>query len=393
MIRNIGIGWQLHDRTGWGVYGINLALQLLARENLQPVLLFSPGQLPENPLQHQLLQPLVDACRKLAAMAQRFPKFQPHAEKLIVLNGLGNNFSHQPGLLQSPANAGVIFFENTAFNAQGRKRAAHFPLLITGSHWNENLLREKGFTNQIVTVIQGVDPTIFHPAPKAGFFGERFVIFSGGKLEYRKGQDIVIAAYKKFNQRHPESLLLCAWHNSWPATMAEIVAGGLVDGVPDSNGPQAANLGRWLEKNGLLPKSFLVLAETPNIYMAPIMREADVALFPNRGEGGTNLVMMEALACGLPVIMAANTGQLDFADPEIGFPLTTQGPVKATSHMAGVEGWGESDQDEILEKLEEVYQHRDQARERGKNAARRLENFTWQIQVDKLLNTVLDFFS
>ncbi|MBN2706199.1 MAG: hypothetical protein JXR89_07155, partial [Deltaproteobacteria bacterium] len=83
----------------------------------------------------------------------------------------------------------------------------------------------------------------------------------------------------------------------------------------------------------------------------------------------------------------------DFADPEIGFPLTTQGPVKTTSHMAGVEGWGESDQDEILEKLEEVYQHRDQARERGGNAARRLENFTWQIQVDKLLSTVLDFFS
>ena len=34
-----------------------------------------------------------------------------------------------------------------------------------------------------VECIQGIDPAVFHPAPRRGDFPDRFVIFSGGKLE------------------------------------------------------------------------------------------------------------------------------------------------------------------------------------------------------------------
>ena len=39
---------------------------------------------------------------------------------------------------------------------------------------------------------------------------ERFLIFSGGKMELRKGQDIVLAAFKIFARRHPEATLVTA---------------------------------------------------------------------------------------------------------------------------------------------------------------------------------------
>ena len=45
--------------------------------------------------------------------------------------------------------------------------------------------------------------------------------------------------------------------------------------------------------------------------MPDVLRRADVALFPNRCEGGTNLVAMEAAAVGVPVVLSANTGHLD----------------------------------------------------------------------------------
>ena len=64
------------------------------------------------------------------------------------------------------------------------------------------------------------------------------------------------------------------------------------------------------------------------------LRRADVALFPNRCEGGNNLVAMESIASGVPVILSANTGHLDII-AEIGsdvlFPLVRQGRVPPAS--------------------------------------------------------------
>jgi hypothetical protein len=44
----------------------------------------------------------------------------------------------------------------------------------------------------------------------------------GGKLELRKGQDLVVAAFRVFRQRHPEARLIVAWHNSWLGHMRTI---------------------------------------------------------------------------------------------------------------------------------------------------------------------------
>ena len=45
--------------------------------------------------------------------------------------------------------------------------------------------------------------------------------------------------------------------------------------------------------------------------MASLLKQADIAVFPNRCEGGTNLVAMEAIACGIPTVLSANSGHLD----------------------------------------------------------------------------------
>lgn len=42
------------------------------------------------------------------------------------------------------------------------------------------------------------------------------VLHAGGKLEFRKGQDLVVAAMRRFLPHHPDARLLFAWHNPWP---------------------------------------------------------------------------------------------------------------------------------------------------------------------------------
>jgi glycosyltransferase involved in cell wall biosynthesis len=117
----------------------------------------------------------------------------------------------------------------------------------------------------------------------------------------------------------------------------------------------------------------------------------DVALFPNRAEGGTNLVAMEAMACGVPTILSRNTGHTDLIEDENCYPLVEQRPLSGEeAGFGGVAGWGESDIDEIVEALERVYAHREEARQRGLAGAATLGQFTWARTAREMKALVLE---
>ena len=62
---------------------------------------------------------------------------------------------------------------------------------------------------EIKVIHERVDDSVFSPTPKSGLLPEEnFYIFSGGKIEYRKGQDLVLQAFKIFVERHPNAALL-----------------------------------------------------------------------------------------------------------------------------------------------------------------------------------------
>jgi glycosyltransferase involved in cell wall biosynthesis len=117
----------------------------------------------------------------------------------------------------------------------------------------------------------------------------------------------------------------------------------------------------------------------------------DVALLPSRCEGGTNLVAMECMACGVPVILSANSGHLDLIEDDNCFALVQQGELTGREAAFGeVAGWGESDIDEAVEALERVYAHRDEARQRGMRGAATLSRFTWARTAEQMKAVVLE---
>jgi glycosyltransferase involved in cell wall biosynthesis len=121
----------------------------------------------------------------------------------------------------------------------------------------------------------------------------------------------------------------------------------------------------------------------PNPLLPPVLRAMDVAVFPNRCEGGTNLVAMECMACGVPAILADNTGQRDLVAPGACLPLATQGPVP------GRPGWGESEVGEIVEALETAWRDRMRARAIGRAGAERLARLSWRAQAAELKRALL----
>lgn len=387
----LGIGWEIGNNTGWRVFGLNLTLQLLKRPDIEPVPLLPLGQ-PEtlNPLQRELLQPSMTHQQRLWRQLQQHPD-QVATCNFLILKGMGNRGMIAPQMqrLVGRHNVAMIFSEDTQWDAQGLAIAHRFDRILAGSSWNAAVLRSVGIS-QVQTVLQGIDPSLFHPAPRSGLFGDRFVIFSGGKLEYRKGQDIVVAAFKAFHSRHPEALLLTSWHNQWPQTMAEIERGGYVSGVPTATPSGRLQIKAWLMQNGIPGDAVVDVGAIANDQSAQILREADAALFPNRAEGGTNLVAMECLACGIPTILSANTGHLDLIRDDCCYPLRQQGKVASTPQFWGTEGWGESAVDEIVETLEIIYQNRDEAQQRSKQAVLLMQEWTWEKQVKRLVEAIAD---
>jgi glycosyltransferase involved in cell wall biosynthesis len=145
-------------------------------------------------------------------------------------------------------------------------------------------------------------------------------------------------------------------------------------------------LPKWLTANGLQPGQFLDLGGVPNHLMGRVLREMDVAVFPNRCEGGTNLVAMECMASGVPTIVSDNTGHKDLVATGAPYILTRQSPV--TVPDLGTEGWGESDVDEIVDKLEQAFTDREDARRRAAAGAAAMAALSWENQVGQLYRTL-----
>jgi glycosyltransferase involved in cell wall biosynthesis len=229
---------------------------------------------------------------------------------------------------------------------------APYDVLLCASHWNAELLKAH-CRKPVEIVIEGIDPSLFHPGPKSGLLPkDRFYIFSGGKVEYRKGHDLTLLAFREFSRRHPEATLVTLWHSPWPQLSAGFQ--GRLAAALTLNARGMIDAPRWLAANGIDPAKVIELPQTPNPLMPQILRDMDCALAPSRAEACTNLLAKEAMAAGLPVILAANTGVKDLIDDGNCLALTRQGPIRQES-LGGTDGWGESDVEEILAALERLY--------------------------------------
>ncbi|MBY0510388.1 MAG: glycosyltransferase family 4 protein, partial [Rhodospirillaceae bacterium] len=308
----IGIGWQVAVPSGWGTYGTNLALALAAR-GIEPALFLLASKLRVTPAQVEVLRPLVVKQKDWYNTAQRgglvldFPMLHPMGDELRFHDLLKGT--------RGRPNVAVPFFESAVIPRENIEAAKQFALIVAGSSWNAEILARHKVTVPVRTCLQGVDLELFTPGAKTGHFGDRFVVFSGGKLEYRKGQDLVVAAFKRFHAKYPQALLVTAWHSPWPQLAAGLRDSQHVVATAGTKPDGTLDVGSWLLANGLPSTAFHDMGPIPNPATPQVLREVDLAVFPNRCEGGTNLVAMEAMACGVPVALSRNTGHLDLIKP------------------------------------------------------------------------------
>lgn len=200
--------------------------------------------------------------------------------------------------------------------------------ILLGSSFAADSFVASGVPEHKLRVVPyGVDLGVFSPPPAPRIPDGRFRVVYAGQLTQRKGLSYLLRGYRRF--RRPDSVL----------TLVGSVVGGLEPLAP------------WCELFEHVPhQTRPALAER--------YRQSDVFVFPTLVEG-MPLVVLEAMACGLPVVVTAN------------------GPAGIVRD--GVEGFviPERSDEAVAERLELLYREPGLRLEMGRRAAARALDFGW----------------
>jgi glycosyltransferase involved in cell wall biosynthesis len=353
-MQKVMMRWQAGTLSGWAILGLNLFEHWASDPAIQPLMgiPLSLRDLPgSSPLRYAAMRNEMDRSNRFVE-ALAAGKINLRDQGVVVIDAFGNRLSPFVPLSEQAGarNIARCIFEDSRI--EDTPPIDRYDSVLCASHWAAELLRSA--TNKPVTMIhEGIDHSIFFPGPRSGLLDpECFYVFSGGKIEFRKAQDLVISAFREFAARHDDAVLVTAWNSPFPVEWSAGFQGNLPSPLRTYAGQ--LQITQWAVENGIKPHQFIELPLTANSLMPAVLREMDCALQVSRCEACTNLPAMEAMACGVPVILADNTGMRDLIDSDNCVALRCQDRVDGPSPMT-TEGWGESRAEEIVVALESLY--------------------------------------
>lgn len=247
----------------------------------------------------------------------------------------------------------------------------------TPSHFSRNTFIESGIDPDKIQVIpNGIDPFLFcpngakYPLPT----NKRLkLLFVGGTI-YRKGIDLLLRAYIKAFTGNDDVCLV----------IKDIGTSSFYEGQTNQK------MIDDIRKVANTPEIIYIDDKLEEEQMAQLYRACDVLVLPYRGEG-FGLPVLEAMACGLPVIVTAGGATDDFVEEAFAWK------IKATKKSIGHTLSGkpfvkeafllEPDLDELIETLKKLRNYQTNLKSMGMLAqyvAR--TNWTWERATLKLLS-------
>jgi glycosyltransferase involved in cell wall biosynthesis len=173
---------------------------------------------------------------------------------------------------------------------------------------------EAGFPEDKVYVIpHGYSEEIYYPLTLEeklearrglGIPEDAFVVLNLGAMIHNKGIDILVRAFAEFRKSNPKAILLLKDDKNLYGIGAQGVVGQILQQYPECNTPE------------LVSSVKLLSATLPLSEMRKLYGLADVYASPYRAEG-FNLPVLEAMACGVRVIVTKGGATDDFAPNDV----------------------------------------------------------------------------
>lgn len=400
---NYYIDWFIRRNSGWGLIGYHMARQaMLAGDHFFSIASIQEEVSSFTPFDSGLINYLQSYRKKVGHFVRLRKVIDSDAVRFYQLSHSDleseNPFTTRVDV-EGAKRIGLIVIEHECFEDSPLERLdKNLDMLVVASQWNYDLLRRRGFpAHKLRIVYQGIDETLFFPYLPARQNDGQFYFYSSGQIGLRKSQDVVLKAFKRFAKDVPQAVLVTNWH---VLGEAKIVSQLNFDPIFAAKFPiqnnDYVNFTAGVEMMGIPPHQFIDLGLEGNQQIANIMRKCHAAIFPNRSEGGTNLMAMEAIACGLPVILANGTGQSDLIrllpqlrELSMNRPLQLQFAfhpqfTNKELYQAYEKNWFWADENELYEKMHLVYRHYAYHAQNATGLAKSIQQFTWKSYYQQL---------
>lgn len=181
-------------------------------------------------------------------------------------------------------------------------------------------------------------------------------------------------------------MLLTNWYNQWGESFKTMSASPFIKFNNTISTNYENTINKILFDNGIDITRVINIPPTPNTSMARIYKNTDIGLFPNRCEGGTNLVLMEYMACGKPTIASFNSGHKDILTSENSIKIEKMRQIKVYKEKKNIAIWDEPNLDEIISHLEWAYHNRENLKVIGEQAGIDLGKMTWNQSAKNFYN-------
>lgn len=269
--------------------------------------------------------------RELHPQLRRMGMLDPAAPEL--------SFSH-PGT--PPFDHLYTVWETTRLPKSWLRYAKAYKTVFAPSNWCAEVLRDEGFA-PVHYAPHGVDSDVFSPWGPVNRPFERKTFLWSAHNQYRKGLDVMLAAWARFWRQRPMAQLLllgCGIGSAMPA-------------APDRSqriGP--FEIHDYFELGASI---YEIIDPLSDQELAALYRGVDFYVSTSRSEG-FGFVIAEAMACGAPAIFGDFGGARDFVFPGA---LTYAGAATAADYsdkkFFDVGGWWEPDGDALVARLFEAH--------------------------------------
>jgi GT2 family glycosyltransferase len=243
------------------------------------------------------------------------------------------------------------------------------------STFNERTFRDSGVKVPICVMPLGVDTAYFSPSIRSVKPEDGFTFLSVFEWGERKAPEVLLRAFSdEFSSDEPVRLI-CKANNFDPSFTIR---------------QEVAKLS--LRQNG----GRIVIAENQILQqyeLGVLYRSADCFVLPSRGEGW-GMPILEAMACGLPVIATNWSSQADFMTESNSLRLEVETLIPAIAKCPYYEGfrWAQPSYEHLRSLMRWVYEHQAEARAIGNRAAQDAARlWSWESAARKMIARIAKY--
>jgi len=285
-----------------------------------------------------------------------------------VVYAQGDVFEKNMGKIK----VGFTMLEVNGLPAEWVRQANLMDEVWVPSHFNVDTFRQSGVTRPIHVIPLGINPAYFSPEITGWRPKDTYTFLSVFEWGERKNPSLLIKAFNDEFSASENVTLLCKVNNF------------------DSS----INLESEIEKLSLRSDGGRIFIAPNRILkqyeLGALYRSADCFVLPTRGEGW-GMPILEAMACGLPVIATHWSSQTDFMNSENSLPIEVEQLIPAIAKCPYYDGfqWAQASYEHLRAQMRWVYENQEKGRAIGMRASEEArQKWTWEEAAKKIAERI-----